>query len=638
MPELVEVEYKQTGASLKNDAQGMREMQIRSFAQRQHQYILIKAPPASGKSRALMFIALDKLYRQGLKKVVVAVPERAIARSFAEQKLADQGFFADWTVDKGYDLCLSGGEPAKVKKFIRFINDDKAKILLCTHATLRFAVREIELSSFDNSLLAIDEFHHVSADADNRLGDIMRRVMANSKAHIVAMTGSYFRGDAVPVLRAEDEAQFAMVNYDYYEQLNGYRYLKKLSIGYHFYQGQYLNAIHEVLDSDKKTIIHIPHVGSGESSKDKHGEVDRIIDVIGEWKGQDETTEVIFVARHTDGKLLKIANLVEDEAKKREKIVSYLRNMQGPDDMDIIIALGMAKEGFDWPYCQHALTVGFRASLTEIVQIIGRVTRDSENKQQAQFTNLIAQPEATGSDIKLGVNNMLKAISASLLMEQVLVPNFKFKLKRSDTDGQHVIKIKGFKEAKSERVKQIVATDLNDLKANILSHPKVLPALPHEGIDPEIINKVLIPRVIHKKYPDLDKNELEQVRQHVVADSVIKNSTIEQRGDKRFVQMADKFINIDDLHIDLIDKVNPFRKSFEILSKQITPKLLKTIRDTIQATKIEMTDEEAVTLYHDAGQFKSLHDRLPSIHSREPKEKRMAEAIIYLINKRRQRS
>src|SRR5699024_12091225 len=56
------------------------------------------------------------------------------------------------------------------------------------------------------------------------------------------------------------------------------------------------------------------------------------------------------------------------------------------DAADIILALGMAKEGFDWPFAEHALTVGYRASLTEIIQIIGRVTRDSPGKRHAQFT------------------------------------------------------------------------------------------------------------------------------------------------------------------------------------------------------------------------------------------------------------
>ena len=90
------------------------------------------------------------------------------------------------------------------------------------------------------------------------------------------MTGSYFRGDSVPVLSPEDEALFTKITYNYYEQLNGYMFLKSLGIGYHFYQGKYTSAIGEILDTDKKTILHIPNVNSGESTKDKHSEVDFI--------------------------------------------------------------------------------------------------------------------------------------------------------------------------------------------------------------------------------------------------------------------------------------------------------------------------------------------------------------------------
>ena len=105
---------------------------------------------------------------------------------------------------------------------------------------------------------------------------------------------------------------------------------------------------------------------------------------------------------------------MEDDPKSRDRIVNYLRGVESAEDMDLIIALGMAKEGFDWPFCEHALTVGYRGSLTEIIQIIGRATRDSEGKHHAQFTNLIAQPDAEDDQVKASVNNMLKAITASL--------------------------------------------------------------------------------------------------------------------------------------------------------------------------------------------------------------------------------
>jgi len=97
--------------------------------------------------------------------------------------------------------------------------------------------------------------------------------------------------------------------------------------------------------------------------------------------------------------------------------------------VDIIIALGMAKEGFDWIWCDHALTVGYRSSLTEIVQIIGRATRDAPGKTRARFTNLIAEPDASEEVVTEAVNDTLKAIAASLLMEQVLSPRFEFKPK-----------------------------------------------------------------------------------------------------------------------------------------------------------------------------------------------------------------
>jgi superfamily II DNA or RNA helicase len=317
-----------------------------------------------------MFIGLDKLINQGIKKVIVAVPERSIGSSFADTDLKKFGFFANWTPNDEYNLCTPGsdGSKSKVQAFHNFMDNDEP-ILICTHATLRFACQELDENKFDQTLLAIDEFHHVSADAENRLGDLLRDIMQKSKAHIVAMTGSFFRGDSVPILLPEEEAKFSKVTYDYYEQLNGYEYLKSLGIGYHFYQGKYTNAIMEVLDTDKKTILHIPNVNSGESTKDKHSEVDFIIDAIGEVIKQDKATGVIYVKRKSDGKVLKVADLVENQPKERDKIVNYLREMDSVADMDIINALGMAKEGFDWPYCEHALTVGYRGSLTEIIQL-----------------------------------------------------------------------------------------------------------------------------------------------------------------------------------------------------------------------------------------------------------------------------
>lgn len=638
MQNIVDIEYDQTGASKSTNELGMREMQERAYEARDSQYLLLKAPPASGKSRALMFIGLDKLHNQGLDKVIVAVPERSIAGSFAPTDLTSHGFFADWQPNTRYNLCTPGKEESKVKAFLEFMEDDQEEILICTHATLRFAFDAIEEEKFDDTLLALDEIHHVSADSDNRLGEVLRTVIEKSDAHITAMTGSYFRGDSKPVLLPENERKFTKVTYTYYEQLNGYEHLKSLGIGYHFYQGKFTSAIDEVLDTDKKTIIHIPHVNSLESTGDKHNEVDLIFDNIGTIKDRDPKTGIYFLERHSDGKILKVADLVYDITSERDKVVNYLSEINSSDHIDIIIALGMAQEGFDWPYCEHALTIGYRGSLTQIVQIIGRCTRDSPNKSHAQFTNLIAQPDAEDEEVTYSVNNMLKAITASLLMEQVLAPNFKFKRKVSDDEKPEPgeIQIEGFKEPSSQRVKDIIESDINDLKASILQDKDIEKAIPG-NVDPEVINKVMIPKVIQTKYPELDEEEVEELRQHVVADSVIKKSEIKESGDKRFIRMADKFINIEDLHIDLIDRINPFQQAFEILSKSVNTNVLKQIRDAIEATRIQMTEEEAVMLWPKIKSFVKENDREPNIDAVDAQEQRMAQALIYLREQKRKR-
>lgn len=638
MGNLIDVQYAQTGASVNIDRLGMREMQQRVFEKRGAKYLLVKAPPASGKSRALMFVGLDKLFNQGRKKVIVAVPERSIGQSFASTKLTDFGFWADWEVKSENNLCTPGSSKSKVSEFMKFMRSSDP-ILICTHATLRYAFEKMTPADFDGTVLAIDEFHHVSADTESsRLGALLSDVIRGSDAHLVAMTGSYFRGDSVPVLLPEVEALFTPVTFNYYDQLNGYRYLKSLGIGHHFYQGRWYEALHEVLDLDKKTILHIPNVNSGESTKDKIEEVGRVLDAIGKVIAIDSDTGVMTVERFDNGETIWVADLVDDTDQiKRGKTLAYLTEVasKNRDAIDIIIALGMAKEGFDWPFAEHALTVGYRASLTEVIQIIGRVTRDSEGKSHAQFTNLIAQPDAATDEVTLAVNNMLKAITASLLMEQVLAQNFNFKTKRGNDDAPKPgeLHIKGFKEPSTPRVKQIVETDLNDLKATILQDNTFAKAAVG-GLDAEVANKVLIPKIIRERYPDLNEEQVEELRQQVVVDSVIKNGEVKTVGDNRFIKMQDKFVNVNDLNINLIDTVNPFQRAFEVLSKSVTTSVLRVIQDTIAASRVEITEEEAVITWPKIQQFKKLHGKAPDLRSEDPTEKRFAEVLVWLRKKK----
>ena len=638
---IVDIHYQQTGAATAVNPLGMREMQALAYEARDKRFLLIKAPPASGKSRALMFIALDKLFHQGIRKVVVAVPEKSIGRSFKNTNLMSGGFFANWEVPTYFNLTDVKNEQDKKGRFKEFFLSSKAKVLVCAHATLRNATKELNDETFNDVLLAIDEFHHTSADANSNLGDVVRRVMNNSTGHIVAMTGSYFRGDGIPVLRAEDEARFFPITYNYYQQLNGYKYLKNLVLGYHFYHGSYLDHIGEVLDTRKKTIVHIPSVNQrAATGLGKYQETAEIMKVIGTLDHKDYNTGIYYV-KTSDGRMLKVADLVEDEQKERNMVQGYLQNIRHRDDVDIIIALGTAKEGFDWQWCEMCLTIGVRGSLTEVIQIIGRCTRDCEGKETARFVNMIAMPEAEQAEVKVAVNDFLKAITASLLMEQVMAPSWKFKTVKDDepdNDLVHTLVVEGLKPLSSAKTKTIVESQIDDLKAAILQDDTVVKTL-SGSTTAETITQHLIPKVIRERYPDLSEGEVEEVRQHVLLDTIIKGNDITESEGNRLIKIANRFINIDKLSINLIDTINPFQRAYEVISKSVDAKTLKVIQDTIAEQKYDMTLEQAITLFKGPlKEYVAAHDgKVPSVDDPDPKARELAVALQKIKNLKQRR-
>ena len=666
----VSVTYAQTGSSTKSNELGMRAMQERAYEKRGEQYLLIKSPPASGKSRALMFIALDKLHNQGLKQAIVVVPEKSIGSSFNNEPLSKFGFWSDWTVAPKWNLCNSPGtDGGKVKSVGAFLESGD-QVLVCTHATFRFAVEKLGIEAFDDRLIAVDEFHHVSASEGSILGTQLNAFIERDRVHVVAMTGSYFRGDAVPILTPDNEAKFDSVTYTYYEQLNGYQYLKTLDIGYFFYSGSYADDIMKVLDPDEKTIVHIPNVNSRESTKDKHKEVEHIIDALGDWYADDSTTG-FYLVRTPSGRVLKIANLVDDEAAKRDKVSGALKDPAHKDDrdhVDIIIALGMAKEGFDWIWCEHALTVGYRASLTEIVQIIGRATRDAKGKSRARFTNLIAEPDASEAAVTEAVNDTLKAIAASLLMEQVLALRFNFTPKTpnsepvegfdygeggydpgkanigfSEESGQFQIEIKGLAMPKSKEAERICQEDLNEvITAFVQDKTAIERGLFDEELVPEELTQVKMGKIVGAKFPELDTEDQEAVRQHAIAALNLtqkakqialsaSDDDAQTGGNTALIDGVRKFaMDVRELDIDLIDRINPFGEAYAILAKTMSEESLKQVAAVISAKKVQLTPEDARDLARRAVKFKQERGRLPSITSADAWEKKMAEGVAFL--------
>ena len=370
--------------------------------------------------------------------------------------------------------------------------------------------------------------------------------------------------------------------------------------------------------------------------------------------------------------MLRIVDLVDDNPGKRDRVVAALKDpaqKNNHDHVDIIIALGMAKEGFDWIWCEHALTVGYRSSLTEIVQIIGRATRDAPGKTRARFTNLIAEPDASEQAVAEAVNDTLKAIAASLLMEQVLAPRFEFKPKNpnagpspgfdygeggydpskcnvgfSEESGKFQIEIKGLAEPKSKEAARVCQEDLNEVIAAFVQDKTAIErGLFDKELVPEELTQLRMGKIIKDKYPELDEADQEAVRQHAIAALNLTQKAkeiaaggssgdgAEKSANTAFIDGVRRFVmDVRELDIDLIDRINPFGEAYAILAKTMSEESLKQVHAVIGAKRVNLTIEEARELAKRALKFKQERGRLPSITSADAWEKRMAEGVAFL--------
>ena len=423
-----------------------------------------------------------------------------------------------------------------------------------------------------------------------------------------------------------------------------------------------MDAIIKVLDPRFKTIVHIPSVNSRESLKDKHKEVEIALDSLGDWKGIDPITGFHLIHSNDLGKMLKVADLVDDsDAARRSKVLASLKdpaNKNNRDHVDIIIALGMAKEGFDWIWCEHALTIGYRSSLTEIIQIIGRATRDAPGKVRARFTNLIAEPDASEDAVVDAINDTLKAIAASLLMEQVLAPRFEFTPKNTgprdgfdygadgyaegkknigynEATGQVHIEIGGLVVPASAEASRVCREDLNEvITAFIQDKPALEKGLfDTENTVPEELTQVRMGKIVRDRYPDLSEQDREAIRQHAIAAMAITQKAKEAAGggevgksNLSLIEGVRKFaMDVRDLDIDMIDRINPFDAAYSVLAKAMDEKTLRQVQASISAKRVNIPPDEARDLAIHAAQFKRERGRLPDITAQDAWERRLAE-------------
>jgi hypothetical protein len=307
--------------------------------------------------------------------------------------------------------------------------------------------------------------------------------------------------------------------------------------------------------------------------------------------------------------------------------------------------------------------------LTEIVQIIGRATRDAPGKTRTRFTNLIAEPDASEEAVTEAVNDTLKAIAASLLMEQVLAPRFEFKPKHPESGpapgfdygeggydpnkcnvgfngqtGQFQIEIKGLAEPKSNEATRICQEDLNEVIAAFVQDKTALErGLFDEELVPEELTQVRMGKIIKDKYPALNEEDHEAVRQHAIAALNLTQQAkqgalggggndAQQTANTALIDGVRRFaMDVRELDIDLIDHINPFGEAYAILAKTMSEASLKQVAAVIAAKRTSLTPEEAKELAVRAFRFKKERGRLPSLTSQDAWERRMAEGAAAFV-------
>jgi hypothetical protein len=253
-------------------------------------------------------------------------------------------------------------------------------------------------------------------------------------------------------------------------------------------------------------------------------------------------------------------------------------------------------------------------------------------------------------------------------MEQVLAPRFEFTPKNptnkaapgfdygeggydpkkcnvgfNEETGKFQIEIKGLVTPKSDEGQRVCREDLNEVIAAFVQDKQSIErGLFDENLMPEELTQVRMGKIIKDKYPELNEEDQEAVRQHAVAALNVTQKAKEiaaggglgdgEKGpNTAFVEGVRRYaLDVRDLDIDLIDRINPFGEAYSILAKTMSEESLKQVAAVIAGKRVNLTIEEARELAKRALKFKQERGRLPSITSADAWEKRMAEGVGFM--------
>jgi superfamily II DNA or RNA helicase len=428
-------------------------------------YPMIVAPTGCGKSKAVWAISILQMQRHGVRKVIILVPQTIIGKSYDDgvMRTSIHGDL-EWVIaPKDRLTSPTTSKMAKKEHFVTFLKSC-GRALICSYQTFVAAYNCLSKKDreelFAGVFVWVDECHHLAFSKNgqkaefNRMGHIIDELVSNVPSCRIGMvTATYLRGDLQSILRPETCKKFSIYEYSYERYFNSMKYLETFEYKFIPYQrkkGKVAPAlvVGSLFDEwNAKTIIYVPHALSN-CSHGKTSEVQAILESIGlDENGLKDYPEdengLIHIIRK-DGTKLKVINLVDEEDRDRKKL--YIEDIRNDRDekireanrqkLDVVIALGMFKEGADWEFAERSIIIGYRGSLGELVQITGRLFRDIPGKKHVEVNHLIEATLATQtSDFEGDLKKIMSSLIGVMLMENIYSPVKMASEKRVKDDG-----------------------------------------------------------------------------------------------------------------------------------------------------------------------------------------------------------
>lgn len=567
---------------------------------------IINAPTGSGKSTMLSMLAYQRTVSDNKKKTIIAVPQTVIGKGFNTKvfKLPD-GQVIDWSV--GVDLCTNAKDT--VEQFTNFISEDIfyseaypfERILVCTHATLVAAFQSLspedKQAHWNNLLICVDETHHLQMHeiADevynmNSLGQVVDYSFRNNN-EIILVSATMFRGDQKGLVSDELLKDAIKYNLPFDKYMEEMKHLKSFSYDFIIDTNEYTEDISKCInnlftENLKKLFIYIPHPQSYMSSGNKIQEIQSILEQLktnlnGDKISLDENTGIYHITNIL-GLDYKVCDLVDENLSKRSirfvnnEIINKDRNA-----LDCVIALNRAKEGFDWEHANGMIVVGQRNSLTDVIQMVGRLLRDKQGKEKVKALHMLPfspnQPTAPNLDNSL--NDFFKAIAISLLMEDVFAPT---SLQTND-DSAPTGQLSGATPSISSNIFDDLELDENQRLDLFDKAQKALVNIAGGLVESQ---GTYSPEELKEQMPSIMKKWVEENK--IEADE----QQIEELAKKIYNQFAKRSlqmqgINVSNINWQMIESADPIEFTLRYVGKDTTLESLKELRRLISAGESE---------------------------------------------------